>query len=280
MTDHHGLGTLHHDTYFARMAASLGDKARMLDHLLPGSVLDLGAGDGQFTAKLREAGWDAHGVDASAAAVERSGGIVRLGDITDADNLFKPGTFDNVILSSVLHEVWSYAPDDRDAARDAAVAVAARMLRPGGRLIVRDGVGPHDPSTRCRVDFLLQDGPAFFERWLALPEWPQGRDAGVRLADGHIEADARWATEFLLTYVWGWDSLPREGLEFYTVAGPLTDAGAHLARVAGLALLHAEEYTQPGYVEHWTPLVTLHQADGDGWTPRDWPASNALWVLG
>lgn len=280
MTEHHGLGTLHHDTYFARMAAGLGDKARMLAHLLPGRVLDLGAGDGSLTARLREAGWDAHGLDASASAVERSGGLVRTGDILDADAVFEPGTFDNVILSSVLHEVWSYADGDRDAARDHAVEVASRMLRPGGRLIIRDGVGPRDPATPCRVTFRAEDGRAFLEQWLALPPWSDGRDGGVRLVDGALEGDARWTTEFLLTYVWGWDSLPREGLEYYTVAGPLPDAAARFAAVSGLEVRHAEDYTQPGYVEHWTPLVAFAQRDGDGWAERPWPASNALWVLG
>ncbi len=106
-----GLGTLHHDTYFARMAAGLDDKARILDHLLPGSVLDLGAGDGRFVARLRDAGWDAVGLDASASAVRRSGGLVRQGLIQDADALFAPGGFDNVVLPSVLHEVWSYSPE-------------------------------------------------------------------------------------------------------------------------------------------------------------------------
>ena len=28
------------------------------------------------------------------------------------------------------------------------------------------------------------------------------------------------------------------------------------------------------------PEGTLMRAEGGGWTPRDWPASNALWVLG
>ncbi len=301
--DQAGLGTLHHDTYFARMAAGLGDKARILDHLLPGSVLDLGAGDGRFVARLRDAGWDAVGLDASASAVRRSGGLVRQGLIQDADALFAPGGFDNVVLPSVLHEVWSYSPGStsrdaatgdaaggsgdasgdsaaRDGARDRAVATASGMLRPGGRLIVRDGVGPDDPDTECRVRFLTEGARAFFDEWLAMPPWGDGRASGIAWSDGMVVGDARWTTEFLLTNVWGADSLPREGLEFYTVAGTPADAAARLSRVSRRAVLHTETVTQPGYVEHWTPLVRYEQRRGGAWVDRPWPATNALWVLG
>ena len=40
------------DRYFDRMASSLGEKERILDWVLRGHAVDVGAGGGEFTAAL------------------------------------------------------------------------------------------------------------------------------------------------------------------------------------------------------------------------------------
>lgn len=108
----------------------------------PHDLLDIGTGTGRVIEILGPRVVHALGIDQSREMLaiarvnlERAGlsnSIVRLGDMYQlplADN-----SFDAVVIHQVLH----YA--DRPAA---AIAEAARVLRPGGRLVVVD-FAPHD----------------------------------------------------------------------------------------------------------------------------------------
>lgn len=97
------------------------------------AVLDVGAGSGFVSAALVAAGHEVVAVDASPAMVEelrrRFGGRVAARE-ADAQALpFPDASFDGVFANMCLHHV-----------EDPALAVRemARVLRPGGRLVVTD----------------------------------------------------------------------------------------------------------------------------------------------
>ena len=287
MTDSTLLGVLHNDTYFTRMASSVGDKIRLLDWLVPGPVLDVGAGNGALVAAARTYGHDAIGVDASTKAVARSDGLVIHGHAPGLTTLF--GTeprFANIIFCSVLHEIDSYHAPDGEAAVAATIREASQLLLPGGRILVRDGVAPSDPDTPTRVRFHSpRDGARFHAAWHAQSAnlGPNRASAHTHIGeDGHLYGKAVHTTEFLLTYVWGWDSLAREAHEAYTVAGPLVVRGAELAAWANMNVTAALAYTQPGYVTHLDALCQYeHTPDPTQprWEPRPTPDTNAIWIL-
>ncbi len=113
------------------------------------SLLDLGTGTGRLLELFAPLYNRAVGIDASAAmlSVARanldragiSGAQVRLGDIHNLP--FPRDAFDVVTIHQVLHYL-----DDPER----AVAEAARVLRPGGRLLIAD-FAPHD------LEFLRED---------------------------------------------------------------------------------------------------------------------------
>ena len=103
-------------------------RLRELNGMEPGRLLDVGCGKGRFLAAASAAGWDALGIEyapASAEAARAAYGVeVLVGDFLE---LSVPGGFDAITLWHVLEHL----PDPA-----AAVARAADLVRPGGRVVI------------------------------------------------------------------------------------------------------------------------------------------------
>ncbi|WP_093865262.1 class I SAM-dependent methyltransferase [Streptomyces sp. TLI_053] len=145
--------------------------AEALERLLPqgpGTVLDIACGTGIVTRRLQRPGRVVLGVDRSpgmlAAAARRIPGGAVCGDATRLP--FASGSVDAVVMVWLLHLL----PED---AADAVLSEAARVLRPGGRLVttvdkeqayftedsevarataeLRDSYTPHAPDRHARI---------------------------------------------------------------------------------------------------------------------------------
>ncbi len=70
------------------------------------------------------------------------------------DPIFDPASIDTTICNSTLHELWSYGEGERSVRH--YLREKYRQLRPGGRLVIRDVVGPENGDTmiflKCRRD--------------------------------------------------------------------------------------------------------------------------------
>jgi SAM-dependent methyltransferase len=105
--------------------------------LAPGRALDLGCGTGTNVRYLAEHGWEATGVEAVPAAVERARGRlggaanarVVLGDVTELERLDLAGPFDLVLDIGCFHSI------DRRR-RPAYAAGVASLTGSGARLFV------------------------------------------------------------------------------------------------------------------------------------------------
>jgi trans-aconitate methyltransferase len=111
----------------ARFVAELG--APLVDVLgpQPGErILDLGCGDGAFTAMVAASGAEVRGVDASPelVAAARARGIAA--DVRDGRELDFDGAFDAVVSNAALH--WMGEPDR-------VIAGVHRALRSQGRFV-------------------------------------------------------------------------------------------------------------------------------------------------
>lgn len=106
-------------------------------------VLDLGCGDGRFTARLQAAGANVMGVDRSPSMVEAA----RLRNLivveADATALpFADAAFDAVFSNAALHWIRN---------QDAMLREVRRVLRPGGRFVAE--MGGHGNIAAIRVAF-------------------------------------------------------------------------------------------------------------------------------
>src|SRR5262249_38068126 len=144
------------------------------------------------------------GVDLSRELLRRSdentyaGGDISLVLGDAADQQLPDGSADTVIFSSIMHEIYSYSGYDR-ARIDRALTSAARELKPGGRLLIRDGISP-DPR-EVLLDLMDAATGAWFERFAR--EFRHGQGARFEKvetragADSTVRLAAHDANEFL-----------------------------------------------------------------------------------
>lgn len=156
--------------------------ARALGHLLPAlEVADIGCGEGYLTLELARWARTVYGIDRSDQMLEQAMSLAsrrgvgnvewRKGDLSRLP--LHDASVDVALLSQTLH----HATDPEEALHE-----AARILRPGGRLLLLD-LREHDQSwvrTRCG-DQHLGFADATLERLL--------RDAG--LYDVRLQVGAR-----------------------------------------------------------------------------------------
>ena len=245
------------------MASSIGDKARILDWVLPGHAVDVGAGGGEL-AEVLAGRAEVTAIDASPDSLARllARDSFHVVDATvGADTAPLAPVADTVVFSSILHEVYSYSPD-RFGAGHRALDQAVATLRPGGNLIIRDGVMPDNPEAPAR--FRAPDD-ALVREYLALTPH---RELQLTYRRGWWEGTRHAVAEAALTLTWGRDALPREAMERYQLVSDYTP----LLVARGLTMLHASTVTQPGYVEGLAEYTI--ESMGHPW----FPDTNGLWV--
>lgn len=280
--------------YLASMNAARSDKERMLDYVRPGRIVEIGPGGGVVLDLLEARFVDSEiiGVDLSREAIAalethaRANGRkwrVVHGAAEALPDLVGPGSVDTVVFCSILHEVYSYTERGGtrfhlESVRD-VVRAAWTTLRPGGRLVIRDGVMP--PPGRRRIRFVAPEARPTFDLYVAQFE---GRAIEFReLAADRVELSTADAMEFLYTYTWGPASFPYEVRELYGVlpyeayVTSLVDwvGGASVAQVVDIPA-HLRSYLQPGYRDHLANKIELTD-DHD--RPVELPDSNCLIVI-
>lgn len=178
---HSGQGL---EAYIEGMARSKGDKARILNHVKAGRLLELGCGSGAVLELLHQAFPQSPlvGIDLSAKLL---GVAARaLGDaatlyrhdlflLAQNPTLLPEAPFSSVVLSSTLHELATYAlehpqsfaaahPPTHQAALQ-VLTLAANLLQDQGVLVVRDGVQP--PLQTLQVRFVRPETEELFWRF-------------------------------------------------------------------------------------------------------------------
>ncbi|MDI3410240.1 methyltransferase domain-containing protein [Bacillus sonorensis] len=130
---------------------------------------------------------------------------VKQADALDLPEYIEKESVDTIVFSSILHELFSYIPYEGRKFNHRVIAKALTssfdVLRPKGRIIIRDGIMTEDKEEVRRIRFKDPDGMAFLGRYV--------RDfKGRQIEILEIEKDAALlyandAMEFLYTYTWG-----------------------------------------------------------------------------
>lgn len=102
----------------------LEEKAKWLDGLPPGRLLDIGAQKGEFLWFMHQLGWQVDGVELDESVPNPGNMPIRYGDFLEMD--FEEDQYDVITYWAVLEHV--YEPRQ-------FFEKAARLLKPGGRLV-------------------------------------------------------------------------------------------------------------------------------------------------
>lgn len=272
---------LQNDLYYERMASSVGDKSRLLPYLKGKRVLEIGFGGGELMDILHAQGYEVYGVDASDVSVSKLQEKPYAERVVEAfaDEIvgqWPENYFDTVIVSSVLHEVFSYGNrdgKDKHSLNSLKVTLGAIMkaLRPGGRLLLRDGVLAENWDEKILLTMLNQDVQGV-KNYLSLQ--PFKDRVSLSLVDeftflGNMESVA----SFAYTYTWGEEALPRESQELF---GVLTQKEyCSLLEETGFRMVHHEEYVQEGYVKELSPKLIMQTMNEE---TVAFPPTNAIWI--
>lgn len=234
------------EEYVARME-NVTDKVTVLDYIPENArVLDYGCGSGPLATQFspdKYVGFDISELMVTRARAENPSHTFTSELPTES--------FDVVLLSSLLHEVYSY----NGKSRQEVVRVlrqARSLLRPDGVLVIRDGIRPEDGKAPVRLQPLDPDDAANFLSYLKLESpW----DFPVTVEKGDLCGSLEAVSHFLMVYTWGWAAAPREKEERVNFAS--LEEWLALLRDAGLTARELNVISQEDYFSHLSKLVNL-----------------------
>lgn len=195
--------------YIKRMNSAIKDKSVLLNYIVGEKVLDFGCGSGILSSLIAEKfpNKEVYGFDESVEMIKEAQMYGNDNVIfTSSLNIYAL-TFDTIILCSVLHEVYSYGEEEKSVYD--LFKKLNEMLKPGGRIIVRDGFLTNGNSKISSTFIDQEDGFNFFKNYERGYKWEKPE---LRIgSDGYkVIGTLDTVKEFLNKYTWGWNSLPRE----------------------------------------------------------------------
>lgn len=189
------------------------------------------------------------------------------------DGVF-PEPVDTILFSSILHEVFSYTETEAGRFQIESVKKALKnaydSLKPGGRIIIRDGIRTGGDDV-LSVTFKDPEGLSFFRNFMQdFKGLSDIEDKKIRIDEEAqtVEGVTDYMREFLYTYTWGRQSYAHEVQEqfgYFTIP-EFRDFFESL----GAKLIRCDSFLEPGYPLHLSPKVSL--------TPDRYPDSNCIVV--
>jgi SAM-dependent methyltransferase len=280
--------------------------------------VDEGSADGALLAEISRdfPDSDLFGIDLSAEFGSRFHERQRSGEFGGAyvhffcrnlfDRIFEADSIDTTLCNSTLHEIWSYGDGEKSVR--GYLAEKFRQLRPGGRLLIRDVVGPEDAGREVLLWCDDHDGrspsPAeLLNHEEREAEWLNGLSTRSRFRlfardflggaapfpfaemehEGRrmFKLTLRQAAEFLSKkdYTDNWKSEMNEEFCFWSFTQwtrALGETGFQVLGVSSQSEFGSRVYTNPWIAQHrYAGRVNLHGLDG---TVLHWPPTNMILV--
>ncbi|MDJ0753336.1 MAG: methyltransferase domain-containing protein [Ardenticatenaceae bacterium] len=289
------------------------------DGIQPGKIVDEGCADGALLSLIARDFPDSDliGIEITGEFLARARERQRAGTFGGAfvyfhqrnimQPVFEPNTINTTICNSTVHELYSYGDGEQSVA--AYFALKFAQTAPGGRLIIRDVVGPHHKEKMVwlwlnRADGLEEKIGAEFETADDLEPYLQtlstyGRflrfardfhhpfEYDIVTENEHTYAvcSLQAAAEFMSKkdYLDSWDSEMHEAFAFWSFADwkrAVAAAGFRILENPNEPEALSRVYTNPWIVKNrWEGSVALFTKNKTGeLIPHPWPPTNIVLV--
>ncbi|MBW3000586.1 methyltransferase [Candidatus Woesearchaeota archaeon] len=264
--------------YAKGMDGSQKEKAKILPYIKKGKIAEMGCGNGAVLEILSTAFQKSEicGIDISDAMLEISmkrnykhdNVIISKGDVRE--KTFGNNSLDTIIYCSTLHEVYSYSGYDKKVLRK-TIQNTYEMLKPGGRLIIRDGVKPENQIVY--MGFNNKKTKEKFKRFAKefgpyeIPYIWERDKAKLRSED---------AMEFLSKYIYdiNWDIEVKEQFGVYTKK----EYADELKKLGFKVICNKSYLIKWLRVTHYEKDVKLYTKNNNKFKPRGFPHSTVIIV--
>ncbi len=297
--------------------------ADIKETLLPGKIVDEGCADGALLTMVARDFPDSDliGIEITgefmARARERQraghfgGSFVHFHQRNILHEIFEPNSIDTTISNSTIHELWSYGDGERTVREYFARKYA--QTRPGGRLVIRDVVGPANTAQEVVMWLDRRDGSnegvfresagrdelaqhlrslSTYARFLRFARDFRAESGGPGIAYHELEIGGealillslRDAVEFMSKkdYLDNWRSEMHEQFAFWDFGewkAALAGAGFRIVEDPNAPEQGSRVYTSAWIVENrWRGRVALFSRSGGGLQPLPYPATNIILV--
>lgn len=252
------------------------------EHVVEGRIADEGCADGALLVELSRLFPDSDliGIEITGELLAQCRERQRRGHFGESyvhfhqrnlfSDVFEPASIDTTICNSTLHELWSYG----EGASTIRTYLARKFQQtaPGGRIVIRDVVGPTDGDREVLLwcddadgetegDVATLSTAARFERFAREFVRPFSYDVVERDGRRFYRVTLRQAVEMMTKkdYVANWASEMHEEFAFWS----LEDWKAALREAGFLVRDESHAYTNPWIVENrWQGRVELCDLEG------------------
>jgi len=282
-------------TYANGMNLSVNDKAKILEYIKPGKILEVGCGNGTVLEMISNAFPESHlvGIDLSAqllglAAERQYAGQVdlfRQDALTMRQNQAIPQQYDTIVFCSVLHEIFSWyllnprkdyifhAETDPEYAAyqstmDFIFDIVKAHLKVGGHCVIRDGIKPvEEPVTINRFKAEgLQD--KFYKFADDFSPFKINFGVSVNAQGTTFTIPSTHLFEFLTKYFYdkNWDIEVTEQFGWATI-DKLSHDFATREPSTPLSVIAAKHYTLDFLRDKWDNDLEMRNGAGDVYYP-------------
>ncbi|MFJ8531210.1 class I SAM-dependent methyltransferase [Bacillus sp. NPDC094106] len=265
------------EIYLEHMNSSADDKRIILDYVKGDTIVDVGPGGGVMLDMIEEEtnGKEIYGIDISQNVIDslkqkkqnesRSWDVIK-GDALNLLDSFERESIDTIIYSSILHELYSYIRFEGNRFNHAVIKKGLKsayaVLKPGGRIIIRDGIMTENKDLMRVIRFKDDNGMKFLMEYAHEFE---GRSIDYKvISDDTVRMPINDAMEFLYTYTWGEESFGHEVQEQFGIFTP-NEYKEFVSSIFGdtVKIIKSINYLQEGYTIHLKEKIDLEDEFGN-----------------